>query len=224
MEAAAEKAHATTTADAIDVTDATDATGRALRACTERAAANRVLHAYVLGFTMIELMIVLAIVGVIAAYAVPAYQDYVVRSRVGEGLALAGSARLLVADNAVNGVPFDLGYVPQPATRNVESLVIDSDTGEIEIRYTARVAPAGANSLKLVPSTSAAADPSSGSSGSSSGATARVTLHAGTPPTGLLAWECFAASKAKSSFSEPVPVPRAAATLAAKFAPAECRG
>src|ERR1700744_3258781 len=43
------------------------------------------------GFTMVELMIVLAIVGVIAAYAVPAYQDYVARSRVGEGLMLAAS-------------------------------------------------------------------------------------------------------------------------------------
>ncbi len=48
-------------------------------------------------------MIVLAIVGVVAAYAIPAYQDYLARSRVGEGLSLASSARLAVAENAASG-------------------------------------------------------------------------------------------------------------------------
>jgi hypothetical protein len=51
------------------------------------------------GFTLI----VLAIVGVVAAYAIPAYQDYLARSRVGEGLSLASSARLAVAENASSG-------------------------------------------------------------------------------------------------------------------------
>ncbi|CAM2141032.1 protein of unknown function [Pararobbsia alpina] len=177
------------------------------------------------GFTMVELMIVLAIVGVIAAYAVPSYQDYVARSRVGEGIMLAGAARLVVADNALNGVRFDLGYAPPPPTRNVESLQIDPDSGEIEIRYTERVSPSGANTLRLVPSTSADAetDDAWGSAGTNR-ANGRTALRPGVPPAAMLAWECFAAGKATSSFETPGPAPAQAATLAPKFAPPECRG
>ena len=49
------------------------------------------------GFTLIELMIVVAIIGILAAVALPAYQDYTVRARVTEGLALASSAKTAVA-------------------------------------------------------------------------------------------------------------------------------
>jgi type IV pilus assembly protein PilA len=58
------------------------------------------------GFSLIELMIVVAIVGVLAAVALPAYQDYIIRARVAEGILLADGAKLVVAadgvGNAVN--------------------------------------------------------------------------------------------------------------------------
>ncbi len=50
------------------------------------------------GFTLIELMIVVAIVGILAALAVPAYQSYVIRAQVAEGLSLSSGAKLAVND------------------------------------------------------------------------------------------------------------------------------
>jgi type IV pilus assembly protein PilA len=167
------------------------------------------------GFTLVELMIVLAIVGVVAAYAIPAYQDYLARSRVGEGLSLAAAARLAVAENAATGNPLGSGYVAPSPTRNVESISVDDDSGEIAIRYTARVASAGSETLVLIPSTpDDAITP-----------TARVALAKGAMQAGSLTWECFAGGKTSSSLSAPGsgPIPREAATLPPNVAPPECR-
>jgi type IV pilus assembly protein PilA len=54
------------------------------------------------GFTLIELMIVVAIIGILAAIAIPAYQDYTIRAQVSEGMSLAAAAKTAVAETFLN--------------------------------------------------------------------------------------------------------------------------
>jgi len=98
------------------------------------------MHANAKGFTLIELMIVVAIIGILAAVALPAYQDYTVRARVSEGLALAAAAKIAVAETVqdngqtdFNGLDAsDTGY-SFVSSKYVTTLAITDDTGLITI-------------------------------------------------------------------------------------------
>jgi type IV pilus assembly protein PilA len=107
------------------------------------------------GFTLIELMIVVAIIGILAAVALPAYQDYTVRAKVTEGLSLAGSAKVAVAENAANGKPFEAGFTEPTATDNVASVVVTPADGTIVITFTAAID--GGADLILTPTSGGAA-------------------------------------------------------------------
>jgi type IV pilus assembly protein PilA len=155
------------------------------------------------GFTLIELMIVVAIIGILAAIAIPAYRDYTIRSQVTEGLNFAASAKTAVSDTFISrGV--------WPAT-NVDAGM--GASGDIRSKFVGSVAVGTAGIITVTFDNDVNAE--------IDGETLQFTPYLS--PNGDVSWQCGLHPMTTQVVVVTGAVP-AVGSVDQKYRPANCRG